>query len=67
MPKKTAVINYQNCQPEYCENGICAAVLVCRHDVLKQEEPFEKPDPPMICVGCGTCIPACDKDAIFLI
>lgn len=67
MPKKTAVLNYQNCQPEDCENGVCSAVIVCRRHVLLQEEPYEKPDPPLMCVGCGICIPACSRKAIILI
>jgi len=67
MPKKTAVLDYQNCEPKYCENGVCTAVFVCRRHVLKQEEPFEKPDPPRMCVGCGICAQACARKAILLI
>ena len=44
MPKKTAVIDYQNCEPKYCENGVCEAVMACQRKVLRQGEPFEKPD-----------------------
>ena len=67
MPIKTAVINYQQCDPRRCDEGICAAVLVCERKVLKQEEPYEKPDPPMLCVGCGTCVIACPNNAVILI
>ena len=67
MPKKIAVIAYDKCNPEICENGICLAVDVCKHKVMKQEKPFEKPDPPLICVGCGICVQACSKGAVVLI
>ena len=45
MPKQVAIINYQICEPALCENGICKAVMVCPRKLLKQEEPFEMPDP----------------------
>jgi NAD-dependent dihydropyrimidine dehydrogenase PreA subunit len=67
MPKKSAVLNYSSCKPEYCKNGVCTAAAVCRHKVLKQEKPFEQPDPPMICIGCGICVQACERGAINLI
>ena len=67
MPKKTAVIIYEKCNPTYCEEGICSAVVVCKQKVITQEEPFEKPDPPMLCVGCGSCVQACSNGAVVLI
>lgn len=66
MPSKTAVINYQLCDPTQCDGGICAAVMACERKVLKQDSPYEKPDPPMLCVGCGTCVPACIPKAVIL-
>ena len=67
MPKKTAVIDYEKCSPGYCEKGICAAVLVCSRGVLTQEGPNEKPDPPMMCIGCGICTQACPKGAVLMV
>lgn len=67
MPTKTAVINYQKCKPGNCKDGLCAAVLVCERKVIKQEAPYEKPDPPMLCVGCAACVAACQNKAIILI
>jgi translation initiation factor RLI1 len=68
MPKQAAFINYQRCEPERCENGICQAALACPRKLLKQEEPFEMPDSySNMCIGCGICIRACPKEAIQLI
>jgi translation initiation factor RLI1 len=67
MPKKTAIIDYEKCKPALCEKGICAAVLVCDRGVLTQEKPDEKPDPPLLCVGCGICTQACLNGAVILI
>ena len=67
MPKKSAVIDYQKCNPSNCEKGICTSVLACSRKVLIQEGPYEKPDPPMICVGCGICVKECVHGAVILI
>ena len=68
MPKQVAVIDYQVCQPGLCENGICQAALVCPRKLLKQEDPFEMPDPyPNMCVGCGVCVQACPKKAVKMV
>ena len=68
MPKKIAVIVYQDCSPEDCEQGICAALPACPRKLLSQEEAYEMPDPvPNLCLGCGLCIQSCPKKAIVLI
>jgi translation initiation factor RLI1 len=67
MPKKTALINYDKCKPELCKNGVCHAIAVCDRGVLTQEEPYEKPDPPLMCVGCGSCVQVCPMEAVILI
>jgi translation initiation factor RLI1 len=68
MPKPIAVINYDQCQPLLCDNGICNAVIACPHDFLYQEKAFELPEPrPSMCVGCGVCTQACLNDAVLMI
>lgn len=49
MPQKMVVVNYNKCRPEYCDNGICAAALVCPHKLLKQEAPYEIPISAILC------------------
>ena len=66
MPKKTAVIVYDKCDPQLCDGGECSAVRECDMAVLKQEEAFEKPDFPIICIGCGKCVRACMQGAVIL-
>ena len=65
MPKQMVVLNYRKCQPEKCDGGICLAVLACPQTVLKQEAPYEMPDPnPALCIGCGLCAQASPVKAI---
>ena len=67
MPQPKVMLNYQFCDPGNCENGICAAALVCERKVLKQEKPGELPDiSPLLCLGCIDCIPACSREALQL-
>ena len=71
MPKPLAVIKYDKCIPEKCspDKGICSAVEVCTHNILKQEEIHDSPMvfPADMCQGCGDCVQACSLDAILLV
>jgi len=67
MPKKIAVIDYAVCQPELCEDGRCKAAEACPRKQLLQELPYEAPEPPMICIGCGVCALECPKKAVKMI
>ena len=65
MPSKVALVIFNKCQPEECEEGICTAALACPRKLLKQEVPYEIPMPePSICQGCGDCVRACPLKAI---
>ena len=68
MPKKAVLIDYNKCRPDRCgDGGVCPAVLVCPHKLLKQEAPYEPPMPdPAICKGCSKCVLACPFQAIKL-
>ena len=65
MPQTKIVVDYSRCDPEGCEEGICAAALVCEKKVLRQEGPGEMPDFfPSMCLGCTDCLIACPQGAI---
>ena len=36
MSDKRALVDYKKCHPEKCDSGVCAAVLVCSHKLLKK-------------------------------
>ena len=69
MPKKEAAVDYVNCHPEQCANGICVAVLECEYGSLVQEIPYETPEinPAKWCRGCAKCAQACPLEAIRMI
>ena len=65
MPGDRALIKYEKCHPERCDNGVCIAALACNYKVLKQVEPNEMPMmDPLLCMGCGDCMRACPAGAI---
>ena len=68
MASKMALLNFNQCHPEKCDSGICAAALACTHKLLKQEAPYEIPMPnPSLCQGCGDCVRACPLKAIRIV
>ena len=67
IPKKTALVDYNKCHPEECNNGVCNAAQACTLKLLRQEAPFDIPMPdPFSCRACGDCIKACPLKAIQL-
>ncbi len=67
MPRKMAVVDYNNCRPEQCDSGICVAALACPHKFLKQEAPYDVPMPnPLTCKDCARCVLACPLRSIKL-
>jgi translation initiation factor RLI1 len=68
MARKLALLDYNKCQPEKCENGICTAVLACPSKLLKQGVPYTVPEPePFACRACGDCTRACPQKAIRIV
>lgn len=68
MSGKTALVDYNKCEPERCDCGICAAALACSRKLLTQEAPYESPMmDPSPCKGCGDCILACPLKAIEIV
>lgn len=67
MPGKVVLVDFNKCQPDKCENGICKAAQVCQFKLLKQEKSYEIPmADPFICRGCGDCVRACPWKAIII-
>jgi translation initiation factor RLI1 len=65
---KVSFVDYDICNPSKCnpESGICFALSLCPHHVMKQfDGPYE---PPMIdmnlCQGCNYCAEGCPLNAI---
>jgi len=65
---KWADIDFERCDPGSCNggDGSCAAARACTHKVLEQEQAYEAPMllSMRMCVGCGTCVPACPLGAV---
>ena len=66
-PNPIAVVEYEKCQPDQCENGICVAVLACPTETLKQEAPYEVPYLLGLCRGRAQCAQACPLKAIRMV
>jgi translation initiation factor RLI1 len=65
VPEKTALVQFDKCEPCKCKDGVCAAMLVCNHKLIKQERPGEIPMfSPSSCTGCGDCARACPQKAV---
>ena len=68
MPGKMALVDYNRCCPELCQDGICLAAQACTRKMLRQEAPFETPMPdPFMCKGCADCARACPQKAITIV
>lgn len=68
MPGKMAMVDFNKCHPEECEEGICLAARACERKLLKQEKAYEAPMPdPSICRACGDCVRACPLGAIEIV
>jgi translation initiation factor RLI1 len=68
MTKKLALLDYNKCQPEKCENGVCVAAQACPSKLLKQDTPYTVPLPePFACRACGDCTRACPQQAIRIV
>jgi len=65
MPGKVALVDYRQCNPKDCADGVCLAAKACPRKLLRQEEPYEPPMPhPSVCKACGDCVRACPHKAI---
>ncbi|PWH17549.1 MAG: hypothetical protein DDG59_08005 [Anaerolineae bacterium] len=65
MPKRMVVLNYHQCDPQSCENGVCRAALICKRKVLRQDQPYELPElNSELCLGCAVCTTACSLNAL---
>ncbi|MEE8318556.1 MAG: 4Fe-4S binding protein [Dehalococcoidales bacterium] len=68
MPNKSALVTFDQCHPEECPGGQCAALLVCPQKLIQQESPDEIPMfPPTTCRGCGDCVRACPLQAVRIV
>lgn len=68
MSTKVALVDYEKCQAEKCDHGLCAAAEACSLKLLKQEMPYEAPiSLQSMCKACGDCVRACPFKAIKMV
>lgn len=68
MAGRLALVDYSKCDPEKCEEGVCAAALACPRRLLSQEDRYEAPmTDPSPCRGCGDCVRSCPLKAIEVV
>ncbi|MFC1957430.1 4Fe-4S binding protein [Chloroflexota bacterium] len=68
MTGKIAIVDFNKCHPEECENGVCQAAQACSRKLLKQDAAHEPPmTDPALCRACGDCLRACPLKAIQII
>jgi Fe-S-cluster-containing hydrogenase component 2 len=68
MPKKSIAVDYHQCDPKACPDGICQATLLCERKVIYQENPYDLPDTKSnMCLGCSLCLTACPKEALRML
>ena len=67
MTRKMALVDYNKCRPEECNDGLCTAAQACTLKLLQQEAPYSMPiADPLSCRACGDCTRACPLKAIQL-
>jgi translation initiation factor RLI1 len=65
LPGKMALVQFDKCDPCQCKDGVCSALLACKHKLIKQEKAGEIPlFSPGSCTGCGDCVRACPRKAV---
>jgi len=66
--KPVPTIDFNKCNPERCDHGICIANHACPHKAFVQEQPYGLPmHNASMCEGCGCCSAACPLKAIRMI
>jgi len=68
MGSKIALVDFNKCKPDQCNQGVCVAAQACPRKLLQQESPHQPPmTNPAICRGCADCARACPLKAIKVI
>jgi len=68
MLSRIALVDFEKCDPQQCEQGICLAAKACQRKLLVQEAPGEIPiSSTTLCRACADCVQACPRGAIKII